>query len=124
MAMATMNRISISLIFLIMISMVLPTSAIMFASGSTDNSDSSSDTGSSEDNSDSSSDTGSSEDNSDSPPTDFLPPNVDSTSSEGLQMIMVIHQQRLQRIIPLYRVNLLWVTILLMCKGRIWSTSS
>ena len=39
MAMAAMNRINISLIFLIMISMVLPTSAIMYASGSTDNSD-------------------------------------------------------------------------------------
>ena len=83
MAVATMNRISISLIFLIMISMVLPTSAIMFASGSTDNSEETSDTGSSEDNSDSSSDTGSSVDNGDSPPTDFLPPNVDSTSSDG-----------------------------------------
>ena len=80
-----------------MISVVLPTSAIMYASGSTgdnsdsssdtgstgDNSDSSSDTGSTGDNSDSSSDTGSSEDNSDSPPTDLLPPNVDSTSSDG-----------------------------------------
>ena len=69
MAMATMNRISISLIFLIMISMILPASAIMYASGSTDNSEGTSDTGSSED-------------NSDSPPTDLLPPNVDSTSSE------------------------------------------
>jgi uncharacterized protein YkwD len=37
MTMATMNRISISLMFLIMISMVLPTSAIMYASGSMDN---------------------------------------------------------------------------------------
>ena len=36
MAMATMNRINISLIFLIMIFMVLPASAIMYASGSTD----------------------------------------------------------------------------------------
>jgi len=39
----TMNRITISLIFLIVISMVLPTTAIMYASGqSTDNSDDSS----------------------------------------------------------------------------------
>ena len=66
MATATMNRISISLIFLIMISMVLPTSAIMYASGSTDNSEETSDTGSTDDNSDSSSDTGSTDDNSDS----------------------------------------------------------
>ena len=43
MAVATMNRISISLIFLLMISMVLPTSAIMYASGSTDNSEGTSD---------------------------------------------------------------------------------
>ena len=83
MAMATMNRINISLIFLIMISMVSPTSAIIYASGSTDNSEGTSDTGSTDDNSDSSSDTGSSEDNSNSPPTDLLPPNVDSTSSDG-----------------------------------------
>src|SRR5689334_6795353 len=41
--MVIMNRITISLIFLIVISMVLPTSAIMYASGqSTDNSGSSS----------------------------------------------------------------------------------
>jgi len=83
MAMATMNRINISLIFLIMISMVSPTSAIIYASGSTDNSEGTSDTGSTDDNSDSSSDTGSSEDDSNSPPTDLLPPNVDSTSSDG-----------------------------------------
>ena len=35
MAMSTMNRINISLIFLIMIFMVIPASAIMYASGST-----------------------------------------------------------------------------------------
>jgi uncharacterized protein YkwD len=83
-----MNGITISLLFLIMISMVLPTSAIMYASGSTvnsddasdsefsedsfaseggstDNSDSTSDTGSTDDNTDSSSDTGSTDDNAD-----------------------------------------------------------
>ena len=39
-ALVTMNRMTISLIFLIVISMVLPTSAIMYASGqTTDNSD-------------------------------------------------------------------------------------
>ena len=67
--MTTMNRITISLIFLIMMSMVLPTSAIMYASGSTDNSDdgSSSDSGFTDDNSDdgSSSDSGFTDDNSD-----------------------------------------------------------
>jgi uncharacterized protein YkwD len=71
MAMATMNRINISLIFLIMIFMVLPASAIMYASGSTD------------DNSEGTSDSGSTDDNADSPPSDFLPPNVDSSSSDG-----------------------------------------
>ena len=46
-ALVNMNRITISLIFLIVISMVLPTSAIMYASGqSTDNSDDSSTGGS------------------------------------------------------------------------------
>jgi uncharacterized protein YkwD len=83
-----MNGITISLLFLIMISMVLPTSAIMYASGSTvnsddasdsefsedsfaseggstDNSDSTSDTGSTDDNTDSSADTGSTDDNAD-----------------------------------------------------------
>jgi hypothetical protein len=50
------NGITISLIFLIVISMVLPTSAIMYASGqSTDNSDDLSGTGESIDNSGSSS---------------------------------------------------------------------
>ncbi len=124
MAMATMNRISISLIFLIMISMVLPTSAIMFASGSTDNSDSSSDTGSSEDNSDSYQILGLARIMVTHHRLTSYPLTSTQHHLKGLQMIMVIHQQRLQRIIPLYRVNLLWVTILLMCKGRIWSTSS
>jgi uncharacterized protein YkwD len=77
--MATGNLINISLIFLIMISMVLPASAIMYASGSTDNSDGASDSGSTEDNSDSSS--SGSTDTGDSPPSDFLPDNVDSSSS-------------------------------------------
>jgi uncharacterized protein YkwD len=76
MAMATMNRINISLIFLIMIFMVLPASAIMYASGSTDDA---SDSGSTDD----ASDSGSTDDNADSPPSDFLPPNVDSPSSDG-----------------------------------------
>jgi uncharacterized protein YkwD len=88
MAVATMNRISISLLFLIMISMVLPTSAIMYANGSTDNSEGTSDgefsensfasdngstdnsegtsdSGSTDDNTDSSSDSGSTDDNAD-----------------------------------------------------------
>ena len=71
MAMSTMNRINISLIFLIMIFMALPASAIMYASGSTD------------DNSEGTSDSGSTDDNADSPPSDFLPPNVDSSSTDG-----------------------------------------
>ena len=55
MTLAVMNGITISLIYLIVISMVLPTSAIMYASGqSTDNSDDSSTGGSSTDNSGSS----------------------------------------------------------------------
>ena len=95
--MATMNRINISLIFLIMISMVLPTSAFMYASGSTedssdgasdsgsteDSSDGASDSGSTEDSSDGASDSGSIDDTTDSPPSELLPPNVDSSSSDG-----------------------------------------
>jgi len=77
MAMSIMNGITISLIFLITISMVLPTSAIMYASGSTDNNDGTSDnefsensfasdSGSTEENTDSiSSDSGSTDNNSD-----------------------------------------------------------
>ena len=70
-----------------MISMVLPASAIMYASGSTDNSDAldsefsenrfASDSGST-DNSDAL-DSESTEDNSDSSPSDFLPDNTDSS---------------------------------------------
>ena len=53
--MANMNRITNSLILLIMISMFLPASAIMYASGqSTDNSDDSSTGGSTSDSSGSS----------------------------------------------------------------------
>ena len=63
MAMAPMNRITISLIFLIMISMVLPTSAIMYASGSTDNTDGASDSEFSENSF--ASNNGSTEDNTD-----------------------------------------------------------
>ena len=106
MAMATMNRINISLIFLIMIFMVLPASAIMYASESSDgcsillNTDCNSDSGSTgligsavnadsppsdflPPNVDSSSSDGSTDDSGDSPPSDFLPPNVDSSSSDG-----------------------------------------
>ena len=43
MSVATMNRINISLLFLIMISMILPASAFMYASGSIDNSEATSD---------------------------------------------------------------------------------
>ena len=107
MAMATMNRINISLIFLIMISMVLSASAIMYASGSTeDNSDASdsefsenrfvSDSGSTEDNSDAS-DSEFSEDNSDALPTEPIVSN--NTGNEQLQSadfentILNIHNQ-------------------------------
>ena len=106
-----MNGITISLIFLIMISMILPASAIMYASGarttptddnsddgasdsdstdnsdasdsvSTDNSGASSDSDST-DNSDAS-DSVSTDDNSNSPPSsDFSPDNVDSSSDTG-----------------------------------------
>ena len=62
MAMSTMNGITISLMFLIMISMVLPVSAIMYASGSTINSNDASDSEFSENNF--ASDSGSTEDNS------------------------------------------------------------
>ena len=90
----TLNQTTNLLVLLIVTLFILPVSALMYANGSTDNSDGTSDSGSTDnsdsspsdflpDNSDSSSDTGSSEDNSDSPPTDFLPPNVDSTSSDG-----------------------------------------
>jgi hypothetical protein len=71
-AVVTMNRITISLIFLIVISMVLPTSAIMYARGqTTDNSDNlRSATGESTDNSDNlRSATGESTDNSGSSTT-------------------------------------------------------
>ena len=64
-----------------MISMVLPTSAIMYASGSTD------------DNSEGTSDSGSTDDNAHSPPSDFLPPNVTHHHIMGLLMIMLIHHR-------------------------------
>ena len=80
-----MNRITISLIFLMMISMILPASAIMYASGSIQGSDEasggssdSSDEGSSSDNGSSdSSDEGSSSDNGSSDSSD------DGSSSDG-----------------------------------------
>src|SRR6187399_1426945 len=80
---ATMNKISISLIFLIMISMVLPTSAIMYANGArttpNDNSDAS-DSGSTEDNSDAS-DSGSTEDNSDASDSGSTDNNADLSTT-------------------------------------------
>ena len=66
----TLNQIINLLVLLIVTLFILPVSALMYANGSTDNSEGTTDTGSSED-------------NSDSPPTDLLPPNVDSTSSDG-----------------------------------------
>ena len=91
-----MNRITISLIFLMMISMILPASAIMYASGSTQGSDEasggssdSSDEGSSSDNgSTDSSDEGSSPDGSDSTDgnadvTTTFTENSPATSSES-----------------------------------------
>ncbi|WP_458720794.1 CAP domain-containing protein [Candidatus Nitrosocosmicus sp. R] len=112
-----MNQINISLIFLIMISMVLPASAIMYVSGSTvDNSDASdsgfsensfaSDSGSTEDNSDAS-DSGSTDNDGTFPITstessDALPIDptvINSTGNEQLQdvdlenTILNIHNQ-------------------------------
>ena len=118
MAMAPMNRITISLIFLIMISMVLPTSAIMYASGSTDNTDGTSDSefsensfasnnGSTDDNTDGTSDSGSTDNDGAFPTTstessDALPIDptvINSTGNEQLQnvdlenTILNIHNQ-------------------------------
>ncbi len=118
MAMAPMNRITISLIFLIMISMVLPTSAIMSASGSTDNTDGTSDSefsensfasnnGSTDDNTDGTSDSGSTDNDGAFPTTstessDALPIDptvINSTGNEQLQnvdlenTILNIHNQ-------------------------------
>jgi uncharacterized protein YkwD len=106
MAMAPMNRITISLIFLIMISMVLPTSAIMYASGSTDNTDGASDSefsensfasnnGSTDDNTDGASDSGSTDNDGTFPTTstessDALPIDptvINSTGNEQLQNV-------------------------------------
>ena len=115
--MATVNQINISLIFLIMISMVLPASAIMYVSGSTvDNEGTSdsefsensfaSDSGSTEDNSDAS-DSGSTDNDGTFPITstessDALPIDptvINSTGNEQLQdvdfenTILNIHNQ-------------------------------
>ena len=104
MAVATMNRISISLLFLIMIFMVLPASAIMYASGSADNSEGTSDGEFSENSF--ASDSGS---------ADIVRghqiaglPRITQTHHQivGLLMIMLIYQQRQRKIIPLYQVNL------------------
>ncbi len=89
----TLNQITNLLVLLIVALFILPVSAFMYASGSTDNSDSSpsdflpdnvdSSSGSeSTDNSNGTSDSGST-DNSDSSPSDFLPDNVDSSSDSG-----------------------------------------
>ena len=92
MAMATMNRIIISLIFLIMISMILPSSAIMYASGSTDNSDSSSDSGSTDNNADLS--TTSAENNTTLPSESTLSNNTGSVQGEDLvSIILTLHNQ-------------------------------
>ena len=105
--MTTMNRITISLIFLVMISMVLPTSVIMYASGSTDNSDGASDSGSNDDNSDdgSSSDSGFTDDNAGLPTTftennTILPgespvnTNTENVQGEDLaSSILTVHNQ-------------------------------
>src|SRR6476660_2406052 len=82
-AMVIMYQITISLIFLIMISMVLPTSAIMYASGqSTDNSDDSSTGGSTTDNSGSTTG-GSTTDNSGSSTGGSTTDNSGSTTGSG-----------------------------------------
>ncbi len=85
----TLIRITNLLLLLMVTLFILPASAIMYASGSTeDNSEGcsillnslcNSESGSTEDNSDSSS--SGSTDTGDSPPSDFLPDNVDSSSS-------------------------------------------
>ena len=115
MAMSIMNGITISLLFLIMISMVLPTSAIMYASGSTVNSDDASDSEFSEDsfasdsgstdNSDGTSDTGSTDDNADlsttstennpTLPSEFpLGNNTENLQGEDLtSSILAVHNQ-------------------------------
>ena len=84
--------------------MILPASAIMYASGSTDNSEGTSDGEFSEnsfasdsgstDNSEGTSDSGSTGDN------------TTHHQIVGLLMIMLIYQQRQRKIIPLYQVNL------------------
>jgi len=92
MAMATMNRINISLIFLIMISMVSPTSAIIYASGSTDNSEGTSDTGSTDDNADLST---TSTENNPTLPSEFpLGNNTENLQGEDLtSSILAVHNQ-------------------------------
>ena len=104
MSVATMNRINISLLFLIMISMILPASAFMYASGSTDNSEATSD--------------GEFSENSFASIVGLLIivrghqiaglPGITQTHHQiaGLLMIMLIYQQRQRKIIPLYQVNL------------------
>src|SRR6187551_683503 len=102
---ATMNKISISLIFLIMISMVLPTSAIMYANGArttpNDNSDAS-DSGSTEDNSDAS-DSGSTDNNADlsttftennpSIPAESTSSNNTGNAADFINTILEIHNR-------------------------------
>src|SRR4026207_2120060 len=83
-----MNRITISLIFLMMISMILPASAIMYASGSPQGSDdgSSSDNGSTDTSDDgSSSDNGSTDTSDDGSSSDngSTDTSDDGSSSDG-----------------------------------------
>ena len=83
--------------------MILPASAIMYASGSTDNSEGTSDGEFSENSS--ASDSGST-DNSEA--HQIASSGITSTHHQivGLLMIMLIYQQRQRKIIPLYQVNL------------------
>ena len=85
MTLAVMNRITISLIFLIVISMFLPTSAIMYASGqsTTDNSGSSSTGGSTTTDSSGSSSTGGSSTTTDSSGSSSTGGSSTTTDSSG-----------------------------------------
>src|SRR6188472_2152011 len=83
--MATMNRITISLIFLIMISMILPASTIMYAWGSQENSDDtcdvSTDTTDDSSSSDSSGSTDTTDDSSSSDSSGSTDDNADATTT-------------------------------------------
>ena len=92
------------IVFLIMFSMVLPTSAIMYASGSTVNSDDASDSEFSEDSF--ASDSGSTDNSDGNQILGLLMITPTHPQILGLLMIMLIYQQHLRKIIPLYQVNL------------------